>query len=531
VQPVPLRRAGREVGGIDGRPRLAGEEPVVRHEQHRGVRLRPGQELAQELIGPGVELRQRTAEAAHLVALDSRHRRRKEAREEVADGVGAFVVGERQVRLLPEERERDLVVAARGGQHLAQVVDALLLAPLRGKVLPQALVFLRVHVHEAARLRVADAVGGHQLPPHPLPGLGRVDLAVAGAVLVQLEQLIGHAVGDERAPRGLGGPGGPPAHDVRAQPEGGQDGPQRVHTAGVGTDGDQLAGLGVLHQEVRHAMLRGRLAGGDGGPDQGGQQRLDGQQLAAGPARHEPLQVGHAPLLQERPDDEPVGAVPSDHQHLAAGRPGQGGDGGLRGGGRLGVSPGGHVHGHLLRLRARGGQRVQRAPLQALARVTAEGARGLQRARLFGQPRPHHGPHAVQERDPPRGAHPGFLTSGLHREAAVEGDHQGRALRTSQLHLDGMGNGGGRKPQRTRAQRQAPVAAGTVDAGHAAAGAARDRHFLRPHGEQPGPRQGGERHERARDDLRPWTPKEGRDFHPWKEQGGLAAPLGTANAG
>ncbi len=133
--------------------------------------------------------------------------------------------------------------------------------------------------------------------------------------LPHLEELIGDTVSDHVARNRLGWPGGPPRHDVHRQSLAVQQRPQGRHFAQVAGDRKTLPTLRVDRQKIDDAMPGWQRPGGHRGPHHRRQNRGHGAQTAVAAPFHQGTHMRHAPLVQKRLHDVPVGPIPTHQQH------------------------------------------------------------------------------------------------------------------------------------------------------------------------------------------------------------------------
>ena len=93
-----------------------------------------------------------------------------------------------------------------------------------------------------------------------------------------------------------------------------QDVPERLGLA-RGTRGYAHAIAGwVWFNKVQDAVFVGRLASGDGGPQQRRKFGLHGAEVCPRPGRNECSEVGHLSARKQRVNDLPIGGVPTENQ-------------------------------------------------------------------------------------------------------------------------------------------------------------------------------------------------------------------------
>lgn len=112
----------------------------------------------------------------------------------------------------------------------------------------------------------------------------------------------------------LGRMGGIPIHDMAAQPGKLQQVPEGAAAAAGGGGQPQSLAIGGWLHEAENAVAIGRNAGDGTGPEQGRQPRLQAGQWRPTTPRQQASEVGQRPRLQQRVDQIPVGAVPTENQ-------------------------------------------------------------------------------------------------------------------------------------------------------------------------------------------------------------------------
>ena len=125
---------------------------------------------------------------------------------------------------------------------------------------------------------------------------------------------IGIKIGDGDAVDGLGGMTGKPAEDVSFVAALGEDIPDGFDLARGARDGADAGGVRVGFDEAENAVLVGAHAGGDGVPQHGRENGVQGSEVAHDSVVDEMLEGGHEALVEEGGDNFPVGGVPTDEE-------------------------------------------------------------------------------------------------------------------------------------------------------------------------------------------------------------------------
>ena len=163
------------------------------------------------------------------------------------------------------------------GEFLGEVEQALILRLIDGVAFgheeAEDLVGIDLEGADAEVVEIISQFGG------PVGARGR--RGPGGGILIGLNagQVAEH-VGDDVALGELLAVGGEPTDDMAAFALAGEDLPQGFAAAGGGGDGDDAAGGGVYLGETGHAVVVGHFAGGDAGPQHGGELRLERGEVA-----------------------------------------------------------------------------------------------------------------------------------------------------------------------------------------------------------------------------------------------------------
>ncbi|MCZ7635809.1 MAG: hypothetical protein M5U12_07045 [Verrucomicrobia bacterium] len=103
-----------------------------------------------------------------------------------------------------------------------------------------------------------------------------------------------------------------PADDGAAKALLGEDVPQGLGAARGAGHGADTGAVGLRLEKAADAVLVGRLAGGDRGPQHRGEARLEGGEVGDHAGLDQPGQMRHLAGIQERVDEIPIGTVPAD---------------------------------------------------------------------------------------------------------------------------------------------------------------------------------------------------------------------------
>ena len=312
--PVPpaLERRALLLGDVeDHRPIGTGVEAVVGDQDHRDSFAAHGEQLAKQAVVRPVHAVHHVAVDAQVRRLHVRHARCAVFHEMVADGVDGVVEHHCAVpRIAAQRFERRTVervhpgeflgkrcgpgIAARGLRNVRQQLAQCIATDVRGT---------NARRRNACRaFRAALACRVHQALHHRPRR--------AGCLGHLLHQQVAHA----RAIDGLRRVRRVPAHHVHAQPALREHVPERLGPArGARRDTHAFPGRIRFH-EVQDAVLVGRLPGGNGGPQDRRELRLQRAQVGAGAGRQQARQVRQLPTRQQRVDHLPVGGVPTEDQ-------------------------------------------------------------------------------------------------------------------------------------------------------------------------------------------------------------------------
>ena len=121
-------------------------------------------------------------------------------------------------------------------------------------------------------------------------------------------------VGDDVAVGELLAVGGEPADDMAAFALAGEDFPQGFAAACGGGDGYDAAGGGVYLGEAGHAVVVGHFAGGDAGPQHGGELWFQCGEVTGGAGIDQVGGSRGGAAVHERVEEFPIGGVPADEE-------------------------------------------------------------------------------------------------------------------------------------------------------------------------------------------------------------------------
>ena len=292
-------------------------EAVVRHDQHGHVLARQRQQSSEQRIVQAISSVDHFAVKLEVRVVETRHLRRVERHEIMANPVCRTVIDGGEIpRLVLQQISRRRVDGETLRQPDRQFVKAfveLLVDPRQvGHEQPQNLAVnvLRAHAQVGQRVREPRRGNGARRQRPPLAGMG-CGRAVAVAHARAVEQR-----------RGMGGE---PPDDVRAAAARVEDVPHGPATPRRAGNRHGPTQFGIDFREPVHAVLEGPLARGDARPEHRREHGPDAGEVAHHAAVHEAFEHGHPPGVEQGLDDLPIRRVPAHEQDLAANRFGGGG--------------------------------------------------------------------------------------------------------------------------------------------------------------------------------------------------------------
>ena len=169
---------------------------------------------------------------------------------------------------------------------------------------------LRRDVHERRELLARHVGGPLSIGGEPFLEVGRIG-RLRRRWTVFHQEVIGEVIRNDVAADLLRRPGGPPADDGRRAIPVGKDVPEGFHLTHPTRHGELLA-RGVDGHEMPDAVPVGRLSRRDRRPDDGGEERLLGEQRPIGAPLPQLRKVGKLPLGEQEVDRRGIRAIETE---------------------------------------------------------------------------------------------------------------------------------------------------------------------------------------------------------------------------